>query len=206
MNHRKTLQQIVPRIWTTKSYSPGWKMMDSQEFWYIRRTGSILNLKVHSLAGKSSAHTIKVSQTMSKSTWKQLQNMLLGANFVDFACFFFNQPLLPQSSPLQNTAKTEPCTGSGKALVDWKCLRCLRHVWRGKDKPSVGFGWLGNWDTFLGIHSRKLTAGYPKWWFGKGNHPFKNGTFFFFGLYVRFLGFLDKIPDPKHRQFYSEVG
>ena len=147
---RKTLQQIVPRIWTTKKVQP--RMENDGQPGILIHTNNGFHTELGSpfpgwkiisthYQGFRNNVQINVQATSKHVVWGLISLILL---------VFFNQPLLSQSSPLQNTAKTEPCTGSGKALVDWKCLRCLRHVWRGKEKPSVGFGWFRNWDTFLG--------------------------------------------------------
>ena len=59
-------------------------------------------LGIQSLAGKSEAHNITVSQTMSKSTCKQFQHMLLGANCVEAPFLsFFTSPSFHSHHPFK---------------------------------------------------------------------------------------------------------
>ena len=68
--------------------------------------------------------------------------------------------------------------------------------------PNFPFGGIWDMDSFpVGLHPRKLTARYPKWWAlekvdsGKKIWPF-------YGIYVRFLGCSRRIPikQPECRQ------
>ena len=136
----KRCNKLCHEFGQPKRYSPGWKMMDSQEFWYIRITGSNTELgspfpgwKIISTHYQGFPNNVQINvPATSKHVVK-----LLGANFVDFACFF-TSPSFHSHHPFKTLPK--PSHAPDLVKLWWignACAACGTSGEEKKNRQSV---------------------------------------------------------------------